>query len=721
MQHIALETPLYEALGPKSVFLKRLEKLGVTTVRDMLWHFPVRYEDFSRIYKIDELEPGQETTVRGEIETIGTKQAWHRRMSITEAIIADDSGSIRAVWFNQPYIAHTLTTGATVNFAGKVSLSREGELYFSNPAYEIVRAGTATKHTARLVPIYAETRGLTSHGIRFILDSIMKRDPIFSEWIPESVLARYDLPEIHKAISNIHFPEKIEDALAAQKRFSFEEIFLLQLFNLEQRLKLSEETAPAIPIDVERIKTILGGLPFALTQSQKKSLWEIVQDMGNARPMNRLLQGDVGSGKTIVAAIAAMMAAEHGFQTAFMAPTEILARQHFETFKRFLANIAPEHQPVIGLATANETVVLYEHDIEAKLKKGDFWKKAAAGKIAILFGTHSLIQSNAAFANLGLTIIDEQHRFGVRQRAELMSSSKTKNGAVPHLLSMSATPIPRTLTLTILGDLDLSLITELPAGRRPIETVIVSPDERTAAYDAIRKEIKNGRQAFVICPLIEHKPDEPDADGQWPAKTQTRTWQDDAKTVTEELAKLSKNIFPDLSLAMLHGKMKAKEKDAVMRAFKEKKTDILVATSVVEVGIDVPNATIMMIENAERFGLAQLYQFRGRVGRGEHQSYCFLMTEASGATAKARLKAIVKAKNGYDLAEEDLKLRGPGEFLGRAQSGFPDAIARALADPLLVKESREAAQTALYADPKFKNSPELKERLDKFKKKIHLE
>ena len=712
MENIALDTPLYEALGPKFIFLSRLKKLGITTVGDMLWHFPVRYEDFSKIYKIAELESGQEATVCGKIEEINTKKTWRKGMSVTEAMIADESGLIRAIWFNQPYIANTLHTGRMANFSGKISLSREGELYFNNPIHEIIRAGAETQHTARLVPIYAETKGLTSRGLRFVVRSIMKRNPTFSEWIPEAVLSEYDLPEIHNAIDNIHFPEKIDDALMAQKRFSFENLFMLQLFNLEQKLKLSARVAPAIPIDIEGIKSILAKLPFSLTQSQKQSLWEIVQDMNRIQPMNRLLQGDVGSGKTIVAAIAAMMAAEHGFQTAFMAPTEILARQHFETMKKLFAKIAMDEQFIIGLATGSDSIVFFGNNMETKVAKKDFEKRTTHGDIAIVFGTHALIQKSMHFKNLGLVIIDEQHRFGVKQRKTLVSGEDDSK-SVPHLLSMSATPIPRTLMLTIFGNLDLSLITELPTGRHPITTSTVPPAKRQSAYDFIRKEIKNGRQAFVICPRIEIQTDT--------EKNQYNSAYEETASVKAEYERLSKKIFPDMRVAMIHGQMPAKEKEKIMEEFRENKISILVATSVIEVGVDIPNASIMMIEGADRFGLAQLYQFRGRVGRGEHKSYCFLMTDATDGTVKARLRAIEKAKNGFELAEEDMKLRGPGEFLGEVQSGFSDTMVRALKDPRVVKESREAAAGVLQNDPHLLREPVLKDKLAEFEKAIHRE
>jgi ATP-dependent DNA helicase RecG len=708
MAQVALDTPLFEVLGAKSTFLRRLERLGIKTVRDLLWHFPSRYEDFSKTYSIAELEPGQQANIKGIVEEVHQSRSWRRQMSIVEATIADETGTIRATWFNQPYVANSLKVGREANFAGKISLSEEGEMYLSHPTYEILRTGSTeeTKHTGRLVPIYPETRGLTSRGLRFIMQSVLKRAPQIKEWLPKETLTMLALPEVNDAMRTIHFPQSADAALAAQKRFSFEDLFLLQVVNLEQKLRLAEEKAPVITTDVENVKEILATLPFELTPSQKRSLWEIMKDIEKPHPMNRLLQGDVGSGKTVVAAIAAMGAARNGYQTAFMAPTEILARQHFDTMKKLLEKMPAGEQPAIGLVTGSGAVVFYENDVTSQVTRPSMAKSVADGKIAIVFGTHALIQKSVAFKALGLVIIDEQHRFGVRQRAEL---AEKKNGMVPHFLSMSATPIPRTLMLTVFGDLDLSLITELPAGRKPVETKIVRPIERQGAYLFIKGEVGEGRQVFVICPRID------------PTEQEPNTKALEMKSVKEEYERLRTKIFPELKIAMLHGQMKSKEKETVMREFKEKKFDILVATSVVEVGVDVPNATIMMIEGADRFGLAQLYQFRGRVGRGEHQSYCFLMADSDAKAANARLKAIMEAKNGFELAEKDLALRGPGQFFGEIQTGLPDVAMTALQDPELVKASRESALAIVKTDPSLAHHAPLKSKLSEFQKQIHLE
>jgi ATP-dependent DNA helicase RecG len=739
-KNISLDIPLYEVLGPKFIFLKKLKKLEIETVHDILWHFPVRYEDFSNIYKIADLEPGQEATIRAELESVKIKRTWTRGIGFTEAVIFDETGSIRAVWFNQTYIASSLKTGKIMNFSGKVSQTKEGELYFANPLFEAKEEGEETTHTGKLISIYGETKGLTSRGIRFIVNSILKKNPNLEEWMPEQIIEKYNFPNLKNAIKNIHSPKNIEDALKAKDRFSFEDLFLLQLSNLRQKMKLNNYKAPEIPIDIERIKDILSEIPFALTQSQKQSLWEIVQDMNKTKPMNRLLQGDVGSGKTIVAAIAAIMSAEHNFQTAIMAPTEILARQHFETMKKLCAKISKEIQPTIGLITSSEAFIFFENDIQAKISKKEFNEKISNGKILIVIGTHALIQKSVKFKKLGLVIIDEQHRFGVKQRQSLLReknieepaqsilqknsekrpkktiSNENNSALTPHFLSMSATPIPRTLMLTIFGDLDISLITELPNGRKPIKTRIVPPTDREKVYQFIRSEIKNGRQTFVICPRIEEKEEDN-------SSFQKNYWfnRDDLKSVKAEYEKLSKNIFPDLKVAMIHGKMKAKEKEKIMEEFRKNKINILVSTSVIEVGVDIPNASIMTIEGADSFGLAQLYQFRGRVGRGEYQSYCFLMTETASGMNKARLKAIETAKNGFQLAEEDMKLRGPGEFLGEAQSGFSDTIINALKNPETIKETREAAINIIQNDPLLLRAPILKQKLAGFEKNLHKE
>ncbi len=757
MGGIDLATLLAEIHGIGPRFVARLSGLKIKTVGDLLRHLPSRYEDFSQIYRIAELEPGQVATIQGTIESIDTRRSWRRGMMITEATIADETGTIRAVWFNQPYLKNLLRPGRLANFSGKVTVS-DDELSLSHPTHELLSSHDVqeTRHTGRLVPIYPETRGLTSKGIRFLVQPLLKATAFPPEWIPEEVLAARHFPPLQEAFRAVHFPRQIEDAERARERFAFEELFLLQLAHLEAKLAAARDKAPAIPADLDEVRRMIAALPFSLTISQKKSLWEILQDLARPHPMHRLLQGDVGSGKTVVAALAAVVASAAGYQTAFMAPTEVLAAQHYATMKKLFTAISPTHQPAIGLLTSAQAKLFYENDVEADVSKKECAKKIMSGEIAITIGTHALLQKTVQFKNLAFVIVDEQHRFGVRQRAQLAArtttetiiespsksaSSPRKSVSVPHLLSMSATPIPRTLTLALFGDLDISAITELPPGRTAITTKVVAPADRPKAYTFIRKEVKKGRQAFVICPRIQAQTEaertQTNADAvqyQSAYRQRMSLVLTEVKAVKEEYEKLSKTIFPDLRVGMLHGQMPAKAKkrkedftpktqakEEVMRAFHEKKIDVLVSTSVVEVGVDIPNATVMMIEGADRFGLAQLYQFRGRVGRGAHQSYCFLFTDATSKTTFARLHAVRDAKNGFELAEIDLKLRGPGEFLGEKQTGLPDIAMQGLTDPLLMKSSRDAAVAILEKDPALRHHAPLAAKLAEFKKRIHPE
>lgn len=723
---VKLSTPLNELKGVGPKFFERLKKLNIQTVKDLLWHFPFRYEDFSQISKIADLKINEAATVQGVIQEIKLKRTWRQRMFIIEALITDDTGSIKAVWFNQRFLLSILRKGKLVNLAGKVSRNSNGEIFLSHPIYELVPDGAEfedqgrTKHTGRLVPIYPETKNITSKGLRFLIKPILDDLEKISDPIPLDILSRHNFPEINDALHWVHFPENLNQARIAKKRFSFEDLFFLRLANLRQRLALAKQKSYGFPTDIEYVKSLISKLPFELTKSQKMVLWEILRDIEESHPMNRLLQGDVGSGKTIVAALAALVVAQGnepfgttlGKQSAFMAPTEVLARQHYETFKKIFTNF----DKGVGLLTSAEAKVFYGDELESEIKKGEFVKKITGGEVKIVIGTHALIQKNIKFNDLAFVVIDEQHRFGVRQRAELIGHRETK--LLPHFLSMSATPIPRTLSLTIFGDLDLSIIDELPKGRKEIITKIVAPANRDKAYAFIRGQVKKGRQVFVICPRIESTTN----DQQLTTGTDFRKlmWMD-VRAVKEEFEKLSKKVFPDLRVGMLHGKLKVKEKAEVMNKFKKGDIDILVSTSVVEVGVDVPNATIMMIEGSDRFGLAQLYQFRGRVGRGEHQSFCFLFTDSAAKSTHKRLHSLLEAKNGFELAEKDLEIRGPGEFLGESQTGMPDLVMKAIQNPELVKSSREAAEVILNSDPEFKKHSLLKERLENFAKEIHLE
>ncbi|MEK9154846.1 MAG: ATP-dependent DNA helicase RecG [Patescibacteria group bacterium] len=710
-----------KGVGPS--FIAKLRKLNIETVKDLLWHFPSRYDDFSQIVKIADLKINQRATVSGLIQQVKMHRTWRRKMFIIEALITDDSGSIKAIWFNQRFLISILKKGRLVNLAGKVVEAQGGGLCLSHPTHELINEQSsindeqqATKHTGRLVPVYPETKKLTSKAFRYLIKPALDNLENLPEILPMPVLDQNNFPEINIAIKQIHFPDEQKDAKAAKKRFAFEDLFLLQLANLAARSALSRQRSYSFEENLDFIKNILSKLPFELTYSQKKSLWEILNDLSKNSPMNRLLQGDVGSGKTIVAAIAALVAAKNGRQAAFMAPTEVLARQHYSTFKKFFSDFSSG----AGLLTSGEAKIFYGENLESNLKKPELIKKIEQSEIKIVFGTHALIQKSVRFSELALVIIDEQHRFGVKQRAELLKEKEI----APHFLSMSATPIPRTLTLTIFGDLDLSIISELPKNRKPIITKIVAPENRDKAYAFIRGQVKHGRQVFVVCPRIEPTINSVQATDIL-VEPMTVDYKSavnfEVKAVKEEYEKLSTKTFPDLRVGILHGKMKTKEKNEIMQNFKDGKIDILVSTSVIEVGVDVPNAAIMMIEGAEKFGLAQLYQFRGRVGRGEYQSFCFLFTDSSSKATYKRLFSIVEAKNGFELAEKDLEIRGPGEFLGQSQTGYPDLAMKAVQNPDLVKSSRETAKEILKNDFELKSYPFLRIRLEEFKAKIHLE
>jgi len=696
---LILETKIGEIKKVGPAYLKRLQKLKIETIRDLFFHFPRRYDDFSQIVPISQLKLGQIATIQGIVAEIKTVRIFRRKMTLTEAIVKDGTGSIKAVWFNQPYLSQTLSKGRKVWLAGKTAFEKK-VLCLSNPVYEI--AGTADSvHTGRLIPVYPETSGLSSRYLRFLIKPLLFLTGQIKEFLPFSVRKEFNLMDLNKAVRQIHFPESQALAHLARQRLAFDEMFLTQLAILEQKEKLTREKAAAIPFNQKLVKSFVQKLPFQLTNDQRLAAWEIIKDMEKEKPMNRLLNGDVGSGKTAVAAIAALETAKAGYQAALMAPTEILARQHFETFKQMLQKTKWK----IGLLTGSENLVN-----SVKAKRPQLKKDIKAGKIKIIIGTHALIQEDINFKNLALVIVDEQHRFGVAQRAALQKKIyRIEDGlpTIPHLLSMTATPIPRTLSLTLYGDLDISLLKEMPKGRQKIITEIVPPDQRQKAYDFVRKQVKQKKQVFVICPLIEES-----------EKLSARSGQAEIKSVTQEYEKLSKEIFPDLKIAMLHGKLKAKEKEEIMKKFKEGKTDILVSTSVVEVGVDIPNAAVMLIESAERFGLAQLHQFRGRIGRGKHQSYCFLFAESSAKKTSQRLSALLTCKNGFELAEKDLKLRGPGDFFGERQWGLPDLTMSSLDDLELVKKARKAALMVL--DNRLLN-PALKEKIKEFKKIIHLE
>jgi len=741
------ETPIENISGVTPALAKKFQRLGISTIRDLLFHFPFRYDDFSNVKEIADVAVGEVVTIRGVLKSIKPTFAFRsprsgfggagRRMNMAEAIIGDATGQVRVIWFNQSYLAKTFHPGETLSISGKPSQSKRG-IYFANPAHERVSRRDGLTHTSGLVPVYPETTGLTSRWIRFLTKQVLPATSKISDSLPPLLRKRQSLLDIGTALWQIHFPASMAEAEAARRRFAFEEIFLIQLRVLRERHHMDEERASAIKIDVALIKEFVASLPFPLTKAQRRVSWDIVTDTAKARPMNRILEGDVGSGKTVVATLAALNAVKAGFQVAYLAPTEILAQQHFATFTKLLADF----DVAIGLLTASQKKIAASFGAS---DKANIAALAASGEAEIIIGTHAVIQKNVTFANLGLVVVDEQHRFGVNQRAKLQRQAtkdkrqRTRNAEkgisdkrqddlspvsgsmphallIPHFLSMTATPIPRTLALTVYGDLDVSILDQVPAGRKPILTKVVPAEKRAACYGFIRKEVKSGRQVFVICPRIEvagHTQNLPHSSQQ--------ILGEEVKTVKAEAARLSKDIFPDLRVGLLHGKLKPAEKEKVMCDFRDRKFDILVSTSVVEVGVDIPNASVMLIEGAEKFGLAQIHQFRGRVGRGEYQSYCFLMSESPFAAESARIKAIVSAKNGFELAEKDLAIRGPGDFLGTRQSGIPPFAYKSFTDAKLVQAARTEAAELIAKDASLSETPLLKSRLEEFEAAVHFE
>lgn len=717
------------SVGPKN--LPKLNKLGIKTVKDLLWHFPARYEDYTKTTLISDIEPGEKINIQGEIIKIDTRRIFPRRMTVTNAIIKDQTSALKVVWFNQPYVADQLAEGTFVSLAGKIHLDKRG-LYLSNPTYEKIfsfNQNTETIdtmkedgrpvinyderpnliHTGGLVPVYPETDGITSKYLRFLIKPILKNFKI-EDHLPPHISEKYHFPRLDEAIQTIHFPKDTANAAAAKERLAFDDLMLFQLKTLIERRKLNQLKSIPIKFNKELVQNFISGLPFELTADQKIAAWEIFKDLEKSYPMNRLLEGDVGSGKTVVALMAAVQTATCGQQTVFMAPTEVLAHQHFKT----MSDLLPQKNISIGLLTGSGSFINGK-----KVKKEKFKKEVSVGTVSIIIGTHAVIQKDIFFKNLALVVIDEQHRFGINQRAALIKNSEQQT-TIPHLLSMTATPIPRTLALTVYGDLDISIIKEKPKNRKKIITSVISPSKIKTAYDFIKNEIKKGRQVFIVCPRIE--PGEATVTVNSTSKQLkiNMAWAD-AKAVEEEYKKLSQTIFPDLKIAMLHGKMKPKDKNQIMDDFKNGNYDILISTSVIEVGVDIPNASVMVIESAERFGLAQLHQFRGRVGRDEHQSYCLLFSSTSDKVTNRRLKALTECDDGFVLAEKDMAIRGPGEFFGIKQSGIPDLAMASLADVELIKKARFEARALLKEDPNLTNYPLLSKKLENFQRLTHFE
>jgi ATP-dependent DNA helicase RecG len=679
-----------------AVLSKRLKKLGIETVEDLIFYFPFRHEDFSNLIPISGVASDSTATIRGKIDLIANRRSWKKRKILTEALVSDDTGSIKAIWFNQPFLTRVLKAGDKVFLSGRIEYDYHS-LQFVNPIYEIARGDeTVGVHTARIVPIYPLTSAITQKQIRALVKISLNSVKLIKDWLPKEIKNKWHLMDLNTAILQIHFPDDKKKLDSARHRLKFDELFLFQLQARRLRQELDASSAVKIPFKQEKIKKFVDSLPFKLTNAQRVAAWEIIKDLERGRPMNRLVEGDVGSGKTVVATIAALHTVLDGHSVVFLAPTEILARQHFGTISRILKG-----WPIsVGLLTRSESKIM-DGLGSRNFTKAEMLKKISEGDIQIMVGTHALLQEKVKFCDLALLIVDEQHRFGVEQRKNLKEKNKN-NGFVLHLLSMTATPIPRTLALAFYGDLDLSIIDEMPEGRKKIITKIIKPSDKSATYQFVRQEVGSGRQAFVICPLIDPSD------------------KIEVQSVQEEYQKLSQEIFPEFKIGFLHGKLKPDDKEKIMKDFLDNKINILVSTSVIEVGIDVPNAAIMMIEGAERFGLAQLHQFRGRVGRSEYQSYCFLFTENNNEKTKARLEALVNSNNGFELAEKDLELRGPGEVYGLKQSGLPSLKIATLSDRAIIKEAKNAVDDIIKLSRQLKEYPDLQAKLETVDS-IHLE
>ena len=631
-----------------------LEKLGVFTVEDLVYQFPTRHLDYANIRKVNELVPGEEQTTVvtvWEARLVGQ----HPRRKSTQAVLGDDTGNLHAVWFNNPWVARSLKPEAKVALSGRVA-AFGGRPRFENPDYDLLNGDDNLVHSGRLVPVYPLTRGLylrtARRMAREVLDAALDK---VEEWLPPAMLDRLGFVGVRDAISQMHFPDTAQHHANARSRLAFDELFVRQLAVLARRMRWREVDGIPLSADASKLSAFIESLPFSLTGGQARALEEILADLRDSRPMSRLLQGDVGSGKTVVAAAAMLAAVFDGYQGALMAPTEVLSEQHYLSITRMLSgggatpsldeNVASLEAPWRG----RPVVVALLLGSMRKRAKDDLHVRIANGEVDIVIGTQALIQDSVDMPRLAVAVVDEQHRFGVMQRSALRGK-----GARPHLLAMSATPIPRSLSLTLYGDLDTSTIDELPPGRQPVRTVLVAPEKRASAYEGLRREVVQGRQAFVVCPLVEES-----------EAIQSRA-------AVEEYERLSSDVFPDLRLGLLHGRMPLREKELVLDEFQRGEYDVLVTTPVVEVGIDVPNATVMLIDGADRFGLAQLHQFRGRVGRGVHRGQCLLLADAPGEDARERLRLVERIQDGFVLAEEDLRLRGAGDYMGTRQSGLPD-------------------------------------------------
>lgn len=651
-----------KGVGPKKKV--ELNRLGIKTVYDLLTYYPRTYEDQSVLTKIADLKAGCQATVAGVIVNVSDRQGGRRGMTIITALIGDGSGFLQITWFNQKYLKKQLKPGSRVFVTGKVSYAYGGRGQFAMSqlaSFQILGEADEAETLTGIMPVYGATEKLNQKFFRKIIKELLASELEVEEIIAEPIKAKYNLLNRFEALKNIHFPENFTELKIARARLAFEELYMIQCGLLLLKKRVQEKKSGVRHLaDSNLLKQVLTALPFKLTHDQAKTWQEIKHDMESSVPMRRLVQGDVGSGKTVIALLALVKTVENGYQGALMAPTEILASQHYESFQNLLSDFGIR----VGFLSGRLT----------KKKREEMYALLAEQKIDIVIGTHALIQEGVHFAKLGLVVTDEQHRFGIDQRAEL----EKKGELTPDVLVMTATPIPRTMTLTVYGDLDVSLIQELPPGRQPIRTFVRTPDRRELIYQYVLTQLKAGRQAYVVCPLIEMNEES------------------DLPSAEEVYDELRFGIFQGVPCGLVHGRMKPAEKEQIMQAFYEDKIKLLVATTVIEVGVNVPNASIMVIEHAERFGLAQLHQLRGRIGRGEYKSYCILVSDMKTENAKERLKIMATTSDGFKLAEADLKMRGPGQFFGTLQHGLPDLkIADVLGDMDILFKAREAAEETL--------------------------
>ena len=679
--YAALQQSVQEIKGVGPQIAQKLGKLGAETIEELVQIYPRRYDDYTAMKPIHRLTVGEQVTIIGTVWEVRSRRT-RTGQAMVQAVVNDGSGSITITWYNQPWLAQKLNTGTQIALSGKVEQFL-GRNVMTSPEWEPV--SEEMLRTGQIVPIYPLTEGLGPAKMRNVMRTAVEYSaPRYPDPLPESIAQRQKLKPLYQALFDIHLPESMEQLHAARERFTFDELFLLQLGMM--RLRQEWTADPGIPVSAqpEMLQHFISKLPYKLTGAQQRVLDELATDMAKEIPMTRLLQGDVGAGKTVVAAAAMILAVAGGGQAALMAPTEILAEQHYIGLRELLEALGISLRLLTGSTAAAEKAAIYE--------------EIANGTAQVIIGTHALIQPDVRFRNLILAVVDEQHRFGVDQRRALRERTLDKNAATPHLLAMSATPIPRTLALTLYGDLELSILDEMPPDRQEIKTRWLRPSERERAYNFIRRQVGEGRQAYIVYPLVEESD------------------RIDEKAAVEEHERLGREIFPNLQLGLLHGRLKPAEKEAVMRAFKAGETQILVSTSVVEVGVDVPNSTVMMIEGANRFGLAQLHQFRGRVGRGQHQSYCMLIADSGSLESEQRLTAMEQSNDGFMLAEKDLELRGPGQFFGRRQSGIPELRMASLLDIRMLERAREEAEKLFADDPELaaEENGALREKLDLF-------